>query len=102
MTRRHALRVLLWFGLTMQRRPGLAAQGVVRSQAPLAGVAALEKPVTYVETKIPLGELVQKVAEETGVSLTAARRVADEPVAVVVKDYPARQLLVELADLLDY
>jgi hypothetical protein len=68
----------------------------------LEGVAALDKRVTYTETKIPLGELVQKVAAETGVPLVAARDVADEPVAVVVKEFPARELLQQLANLLDY
>jgi hypothetical protein len=68
----------------------------------LKGVTALEKPVTYSETKIPLGELVQRVAADTGASLTAAPEVADEPVAVVVKVLPARELLEQLADLLDY
>jgi hypothetical protein len=73
-----------------------------RPRSPLAGVAALDKPVTYTETKIPLGELVQKVAADTGVKLTATPEVADEPVSVVVKELPARQLLEEVADLLDY
>jgi hypothetical protein len=45
---------------------------------------------------------VQKVAADTGAPLTAAREVADEPVAVVVKALPACRLLDELADLLDY
>jgi hypothetical protein len=45
---------------------------------------------------------VQKVAADTGAPLTAAREVADEPVALVVKEMPARELLVQLADLLDY
>jgi hypothetical protein len=68
----------------------------------LAGVAALEKPITLSETKIPLGELVQKVAAETGVTLTATPAVADEPVALAVKELPARRLLEEVAALLDY
>jgi hypothetical protein len=68
----------------------------------LAGAPELEKRVTYSETKIPLGELVARVAADTGVPLTAARDVADEPVAVVVTDFPARELLEQLADLLDY
>src|SRR5207249_2396880 len=58
----------------------------------------LEKPVTYTETKIPLGELIQKVVADTGAKLTAAPDVADEPVAVVVKELPARELLERLAD----
>ena len=68
----------------------------------LAAVPALDQPVTYTETKIPLGELVRKVAAATGVNLTASPEVADEPVAVVVQQLPARKLLDQLADLLDY
>jgi hypothetical protein len=82
--------------------PGYAAEIVPRHPSPLEGVKALDKPVTCTETKIPLGELVQKVAADTGAPLTAAPGVADEPVAVVVKDLPARELLEQLADLLDY
>ena len=51
---------------------------------------------------MPLGELVPKVSADTGVRLTSAPSVADEPVAVVVKELPARELLEQLADLLDY
>ncbi len=68
----------------------------------LEGVIALDKPVTYSETKIPLSELLQKIADDTGVPLTAAHDVSDEPVAVVVKEMPARRLLEQLAELLDY
>src|SRR5437764_1448168 len=59
-----------------------------RPRSVLDGVKALEKPVTDTETRIPLGILVQKVA--------------DEPVAVVVKAFSDRELLVQLADLLEY
>jgi beta-lactamase regulating signal transducer with metallopeptidase domain len=72
------------------------------SKSALEGVPELVKRVTFTEAKIPLGELVQKVADDTDVSLIAAREVADEPVAVVVKEMPARQLLDEVAGLLDY
>jgi beta-lactamase regulating signal transducer with metallopeptidase domain len=74
------------------KRPGSA----------LGAVKELDRRVTYTEVKIPLGELMQKVADDTDVSLTAAKEVADEPVAIVVKEMPARQLLEELAELLDY
>jgi hypothetical protein len=80
----------------------LAAEPNPRPRSPLEGVAALEKPISLAETKIPLGELVQKIATETGVSLTATPAVADEPVALAVKAMPARRLLEEIADLLDY
>jgi hypothetical protein len=73
-----------------------------KAATPLASVHELDTPVSYSETKIPLGELVRKVAADTGVTLTAASAVADEPVAVVVKQMPARELLEQLADLLDY
>src|SRR3989442_14348500 len=82
--------------------PGAHAEAPKPNRSVLAEVKELDKPVSYTETKIPLGELVQKVAKETGASLTAAREVADEPVAVIVKDLEARQLLEQLADLLDY
>src|SRR5947209_445520 len=82
--------------------PGFAADAPQRPRSTLAGVVALAKPVTYTETKIPLGELVEKVAGDAGVKLSAARDVADEPVAVVVQDMPARELLEQLAGLLDY
>jgi hypothetical protein len=45
---------------------------------------------------------VQKVAADTGVSLTAAAGVADEPVTVLVKQIPAVELMEKIADLLDY
>jgi beta-lactamase regulating signal transducer with metallopeptidase domain len=67
-----------------------------------AGAAELRKPVTYSETKIALSELVQRVAADTGAQLTVLRDVADEPVAVVVKEMPARELLEQVAELLDY
>jgi beta-lactamase regulating signal transducer with metallopeptidase domain len=76
--------------------------GGSRHRPTLEQVRELDRRVSYTETKIPLGELVQKVASETGVPLVAAPEVADEPVAVVVKALPARELLEQLADLLDY
>jgi hypothetical protein len=82
--------------------PGFAADAGQRPKSVLEGVKELEKPVTYTETKIPLGELVQKVAQDTGAPLTASKEVADEPVAVVVKEFSARELLEQLADFLDY
>jgi hypothetical protein len=88
-----------WLGFVL---PNYTADAAQQPRSVLAGVKELEKPVTYTETKVPLGELVEKVAEETGVSLTAAREVADEPVAVVVKEMPARELLEQVAELLDY
>src|SRR5205807_1077780 len=75
-----------------------AADPAPRERAVLAGVPGLEKLVSYSEPKIPLGELVRKVAADTGVPLTAAPDVADEPVTVAVNDYPARELLQQLAD----
>jgi hypothetical protein len=82
--------------------PARAAEPGSRPRSPFEGVAALAKPMSYTETKIPLGELVQKVAADTGMKLVASPEVADEPVAVVVKDLPARELLDQVADLLDY
>src|SRR4051794_8052270 len=47
-----------------------AAAAGARHRSALEKVAGLEKPVTYSETKIPLSELVQKVAADTSVPLT--------------------------------
>jgi hypothetical protein len=82
--------------------PGLGADVETRRGSVLTGLKELEKRVTYTETKIPLGELVQRVSQATGVTLRATRDVADEPIAVVVKELPARDLLTSLAELLHY
>jgi hypothetical protein len=91
------LGMLLWAMM-----PTLAGSADQRPRSVLEGEKALDQPVTETETKIPLGELVQKVGADTGAPLTAAPEVADEPVAVVVKALPARELLEQLAELLDY
>jgi hypothetical protein len=86
--------------------PGLlplsAAETEQRPPSVLEAVAALDKRVTYTVARTRLGELVQKVAQETGAALTAARDAADGPVTVVVSELPARELLEHLAGLLDY
>jgi len=82
--------------------PGSVVQAEEPPRSALEGVPGLEKRITYTETKIPLGELVAKVAADTGVPLRAAPDVADEPVAVAVTALPARELLEQIADLLDY
>jgi hypothetical protein len=81
---------------------GFSAERERHPRSPLDRVTALERPVTFSETKIPLGELVRKVANETGSALAASQEVADEPVAVVVRNMEARRLLEQVADLLDY
>jgi hypothetical protein len=65
-------------------------------------VKALDRAITLSEFRIPLGELVEKVAAETGVSLTTTPEVADEPLVVAVKQLPARELLEQVAELLDF
>jgi hypothetical protein len=99
---RAVVRVGLIFGICGLAVSGLGADPQQRLLSVLEGVPGLEKPVSYTETKIPLGELVRKVAAETGVRLTTAKNVADEPVAVVVQSLCARELLEQLAALLDY
>jgi hypothetical protein len=96
-----------WYPWLVAGLAALVLAGASHAEEPrppsvLAGVKALDKPVSFSETRIPLGELVQKVAAETGAPLTAAPAVADEPVAVAVHALPARELLEQLADLLDY
>jgi hypothetical protein len=99
---RPSLVLVLILSVLACKLSALAEPGESRPRSVLSNVRGLEKTVTYSETKIPLGELVAKLAAETGVPLTAVRGVADEPVAVVVTDFPARELLEQLAELLDY
>lgn len=73
-----------------------------RPKSVLDDVPGLERRVTFAETKISLGELLQRVAKETGARVYADRSTADEPAAVVVTDMPAAQLLNQLAQLFDY
>src|SRR5687768_13352923 len=81
---------------------GAASARTADSRSVLAGLQKLQKPVAYSETKIALGDLVNQVAEDTGTRISASKDAADEPVAVVVRDIPARELLEQLAELLDY
>jgi hypothetical protein len=73
-----------------------------RDRSVLQNVPALGMPFSCAETKISLGDLVAKVSTATGVSIAAAPEVADEPLAVVVAAMPARALLEQVAELLDY
>jgi hypothetical protein len=52
--------------------PGFAGPASPNARSVLEDVRQLETSVSLSETKIPLGELVQRVAEETGAPLTAA------------------------------
>src|SRR5439155_16284614 len=49
-----------------------AADAETRPRSVLADIKALDQPVSYSETKIPLGELVEKIATGTGVRLAPA------------------------------
>lgn len=95
------VRFLFW-GMVIGLLAGVVVQTGSRPGSALDGVAGLEKRVSLSETKIPLGELVQKVSVVTGVPLAATREVADEPVAVVVTECSARELLQQTASLLDF
>src|SRR5712692_3820210 len=95
----YAIIPVLALGSTLARAS--TANGTsTRQRSALAGVMELDRPVTCAETKISLGELVGRVAAETGTNLTATRDVADEPIAIIVKALPARELLDQLAELL--
>ena len=72
------------------------------SKSVLADVDPLKQPVSFSETKIPVGELLQKISKATGVPLYADRPISDEPLAVVVDKMPAVRLLEEIATFLDY
>lgn len=81
---------------------GGRTEPAARPKSVLDDVPGLQRPVTFAESKIPLGELLRRVAKETGVSLYADRATADEPAAVVVTDMPAARLLNEVASFFDY
>jgi hypothetical protein len=81
---------------------GLAAPRPRDPTEALKGVPGLSARVTYSETQIPLGELLQRVSADTHVPLSATRDTADEPVAAIVTGVEARGLLATLAELLDY
>jgi hypothetical protein len=81
--------------------PPQAVGGGTDSGSVLAELPKLERRISCTATKIPLAELVAKVAADTGVPLSAADAVAEEPVAVAVNKIPARELLERLAGLLD-
>src|SRR5438270_212704 len=62
--RRTSIVAGLILSLPIFAAPASAEPADSRPRSVLAEVKALEKPVTYTETKIPLGELVQKVGAD--------------------------------------
>ena len=67
MTHQVLLIVVLAAGLAAETLalPSRASEPAAPYPSPLAGAKELGRPVTYTETKIPLGELVQRVAAAT-------------------------------------
>jgi hypothetical protein len=93
--------VILVLALACAAAPRATAGGPAAGSV-LAEYPDLDRRISYAAPKVALGELVAKVAAETGVPLSAAATVADEPVAVAVTNVPARELLERLAALLGY
>lgn len=87
--------------LALLPRGGPAAPAA-STKSVLDDLPGMQRPVTYSEARIPLGELVRRVAAETGVRVYADRTTADEPAAVVVTGMPAARLLNEVARFFDY
>ncbi len=73
-----------------------------RRPSPFAADARLNKPITIRWVKRSLGEAVKEVATATGVKLTVARTLADEPVMASERNVPAGELLVHMAELLHF
>jgi hypothetical protein len=67
-----------------------------------SGDRRLEAKVSLLRRKTPVDRVLREVQERTGVSLTAAPEVSAEPVIVVVAERPAREVLSELAALLQF
>lgn len=64
--------------------------------------ARLDKRVHLELEKTTLGRAVDALARAAGARLTVARDVADEPVLLFAHDQPARTIMDQLAELLDY
>lgn len=89
----------LTFVLLVHALPGGAAVGdPVDPQAD----ARLAKAHTFFFPPTPLGELLQKVSQQTGVSLRAERSVAQHRVILVAHDKPLHETLNKLAEAFGY
>lgn len=62
----------------------------------------LARKVTLKLKKTPLSEVTAELSRQSGVTLTTRAEVMDEPVVVWVTDQPAREVMRQLAELLDY
>ncbi|MCC2670835.1 MAG: hypothetical protein K0Q72_3306, partial [Armatimonadetes bacterium] len=83
----------------------LLSPGVARAQGggeSLAGDTRLDRPVTLRLGKSPLSRVLAEVGKQSGVALTPAPEVADEPAIVFVREQPAREVLRHLALLFRY
>src|SRR5438105_4714054 len=70
--------------------------------AAFAQDARLDTRVTLRLTRRPLARAVAEVARQTGVRLTVARGVAEEPAILFCRKQPAKEVLHHLALLFDY
>ncbi|MBB6049975.1 hypothetical protein [Armatimonas rosea] len=55
--------------------------------------ARLQKRVTLAKKAVSFGELLDAIAKETGISISATRSVADDKLTVFCKDKPLRELM---------
>lgn len=79
-----------------------ANAGAASGEASLLEDARLAKQVTLKLRKTPLSEVAAELSRQTGVTLRTTAEVADEPAVVWVTEQPAREVMRQLAALLDY
>lgn len=64
--------------------------------------ARIDRPINVKQGKTSLSSLLATIGKAAGVTLTASREVADQPVVVWVKGQPARAVMVQVARLFHY
>ena len=106
---RTALPVVLLLFAVGHSRPATAARppaAIVRPAVAISPILAedprLAAPVTLRLAKSPLSDVAAELDRRTGVVLTAAPEVADEPALVWMRERPAREVMHHLAVLFNY
>lgn len=73
-----------------------------RTVSPLQSESRLSAPITLRLRQAPLCDLAALVSRETGVSLHTSEDTADERVTLFVRERPAREVLLKVAEHFDY
>jgi hypothetical protein len=93
---------LLVWGAAVGPAPAAPESPPVRVQPVLLQEPRLETTVTLQLRKCPLSAVLAGIEQQTGVKLSAAREVAEEPAIVFVTGQPAREVMQHLATLFNF